>query len=139
MVSNKHPDNGIEARHLSDGTLLMSQIKYIRDLLVRANMDSAKPMPLPMARNFKLSQEGRIIVGALRYATITRPDIVFSVNKVYQFLGKPLQSQWTIVKRILRYLQGTVNFGLTIRKTQNHNPLALYAFCDADWASDIDD
>ncbi|XP_019425034.1 PREDICTED: uncharacterized protein LOC109333905 [Lupinus angustifolius] len=140
---------GIEVKHLSDGTLLMSQTKYIRDLVARANMDTTKSMPLPMARNRKLSQEGndifedttfyRSIVGALQYATITRPDIAFSVNKVCQFLGKPLQSHWTAVKRILKYLQGTISFGLTIRKAHNHTPLALSTFCDADWASDIDD
>ncbi|XP_019423040.1 PREDICTED: uncharacterized protein LOC109332510 [Lupinus angustifolius] len=131
---------GIEVKHISDGTLLMSQIKYISNLLTRANMDTTKPMPSPMASNCKLSQEGndlfedptfyRSIVGALQYATVTRSDIAFSVNKVCQILGKPLQSHWTVVKRILKYLQGTVCFGLNIGKAHNHTPLALSPFCD---------
>ncbi|MCI31608.1 retrovirus-related pol polyprotein from transposon TNT 1-94, partial [Trifolium medium] len=51
----------------------------------------------------------RSVVGALQYATITRPENSFSVNKACQFLSQPLESHWTAVKRILRYLRGTLH------------------------------
>lgn len=52
------------------------------------------------------------LVGALQYLMLTRPDISFSVNKVCQFLHSPTPEHLTAVKRILRYLQGSMSFGL---------------------------
>lgn len=48
----------------------------------------------------------------------------------------PLESHWKVVKRILRYLKGTLHHGLHLRKSPT---LDLVAFCDVDWASDPDD
>jgi hypothetical protein len=75
-------------------------------------------------------------VGALQYATITRPDITFSVNKVSQFLANPTDDHWQAVKRILRYLKGTSDHGLQLHKSTS---LCLQAFTDADWAGCPDD
>ncbi|KAK2420319.1 putative mitochondrial protein [Trifolium repens] len=140
---------GIEVFHLADGSLLLSQAKYIRDLLSKAKMDNANGMPTPMASTLKLSKVGfvpvedpthfRSIVGALQYATLTRPEISFSVNKVCQFLSNPLEEHWKAVKRILRYLSGTLHHGLVIQAAPIDKPLSLIGFCDADWASDHDD
>jgi len=79
------------------------------------------------------------VVGALQYATLTRPEISFAVNKVCQFMASPLDSYWTVVKRILRYLICTLSHGLLLQPASLTKPLAFYAFCDADWASDVDD
>ncbi|KAI5445827.1 hypothetical protein KIW84_013894 [Lathyrus oleraceus] len=79
------------------------------------------------------------VVGALQYATLTRPEISFSVNKVCQFLSNPLEEHWRAVKRILRYLCGTLQHGLLLQPAQTQQPLSLLGFCDADWASDPDD
>ena len=54
-------------------------------------------------------------VGALQYATLSRPDIAFVVNRVCQFMHAPKENHWSTVKRILRYLKGTTNMGLWIR------------------------
>ena len=81
----------------------------------------------------------RSIVGALQYATITRPEISFSANKVCQFLSAPQEEHWKAVKRILRYLQGTLHHGLLLTPASTTEPLAITGFCDADWASDPDD
>ena len=99
-----------------------------------------------MTSGLKLSKHGsdffedatlyRSIVGALQYATIIRPEIAFCVNKVCQFMHQPLQSHWQAVKRILRYLQGTLSYGIHIVPSPNLN---LFAFCDANWGSDPDD
>ncbi|XP_058751767.1 uncharacterized mitochondrial protein AtMg00810-like [Vicia villosa] len=140
---------GIEVTHLSNGSLLLSQTKYICDLLAKANMASANGMPTPMVSSNKLSKFGstavpdpthfRSIVGALQYATLTRPEISYSVNKVCQFLSNPLEEHWKVVKRILRYLSGTLHHGLLIQAASSNQPLPLIGFYDADWASDSDD
>lgn len=116
---------GVEVKHLSNGSLLLTQSKYIRDLLTRANMLDCKGISSPMVSNCKLSHFGtdtlsdpyeyRSIVGALQYLTLTRPDITYSVNKVCQFMSNPLDSHWQEVKRILRYLKGTQHFGLLLQ------------------------
>ncbi|CAJ2668996.1 unnamed protein product [Trifolium pratense] len=140
---------GIEVKHLTDGSLLLTQSKYIKDLLVKTNMIDSNPIATPMMSSCKLSKVGsdsvadptlyRSVVGSLQYATITRPEISFAVNKVCQFMSAPLESHWTAVKRILRYLKGTSHIGLKLFPTNVHHPLSLKAYCDADWASDPDD
>ncbi|KAI5394480.1 hypothetical protein KIW84_061224 [Lathyrus oleraceus] len=75
-------------------------------------MSNANGMPTPMVSSSKLSKVGsdvmsdstlfRYVVGALQYATLTRPKISFSVNKFCQFLSNPLEDHWKAVKRILR-------------------------------------
>ncbi|KAM1661090.1 hypothetical protein EV2_004131 [Malus domestica] len=77
----------------------------------------------------------RSIVGALQYLTFTRPDIAFSVHQVCQFMQAPMTSHFTAVKRILRYLKGTMHLGLTYSK----GDLNLKSFSDADWAGDPND
>lgn len=80
----------------------------------------------------------RSTVGALQYATITRPDISFAVNKVCQFMSDPLDTHWVAVKRILRYLKGTIGWGIVLKPT-TISPISLSAYSDADWGSDSDD
>ena len=114
---------GIEAIKPKPDMVLLNQAKYIRDHLQKAGIDSAKPMPSPLISSQKLSAIGsstfhnptlyRSVVGGLQYATITRPDIAFVVNKLSQFMHAPLDSHWKAVKRVLKYLAGTISHGLT--------------------------
>jgi hypothetical protein len=76
------------------------------------------------------------IVGALQYLTITRPDIDFSVNKVCQFMQQPTTTHWLSVKRILRYLKGTLHDGLLLLPSTH---LTVEGFTDADWGAQPDD
>ena len=102
-----------------------------------------------MVSNCKLSRHGadvfydptlyRYAVGALQYATLTKPEISFDVNKVCQFMAAPLDSRWAVVKRMLKYLKGTLFHGLLLQSTSVTKPLVICAFCDADWAFDVDD
>ncbi|XP_039002100.1 secreted RxLR effector protein 161-like [Hibiscus syriacus] len=78
----------------------------------------------------------RSIVGALQYAVITRPNIAFSVNRVCQFMQSPCDVHLQAVKRILRYLQATVDFGLRFSASPR---LSLTGFADANWGTDADD
>jgi hypothetical protein len=73
----------------------------------------------------------RSIVGALPYLTLTRPDLSYSVSKACQCLHAPTTNHTTLVKRILRYVQGTISLGLSIRKDRS---LRVNAFSYVDWA-----
>lgn len=82
----------------------------------------------------------RLVVGALQYVILTRPEITFSVNKGCQFMVHPLETHWKAVKRILRYLKGTLEYRLELRPATNPSfTFVLSAFSDADWDSDPDD
>jgi len=146
-----HLDNflGLEIKYLSNNSIFMTQSKYIRDLLHKTNVAEAHSISSPKVSNCKLSRHGAdafhdptlygSVVGALQFATLTRPEISFVVNKVCQFMAAPLDSHWIVVKRILRYLKGTLFHGLLLQPTSVTKPLVIRAFCDADWAADVDD
>lgn len=72
----------------------------------------------------------RKLIGALQYVTNTRPDITFLVNKLSRYLSSPTVKQWQSAKRILRYLKGTLDYGIHLKPSSH---LSLYGFCDADW------
>jgi histone deacetylase 1/2 len=68
--------------------------------------------------------------------TLTRPDISFAVNKVCQFLSQPTDVHCESVKRILRYVKGTLDTRLLFRKSTS---TGTSVFTDADWAGCVDD
>jgi hypothetical protein len=68
--------------------------------------------------------------------THTRPDISFFVGLVARYMPTPHESHWKEAKRILRYVCGTVQFG--IHYSSGGTPL-LVGFTDSDWANDVDD
>jgi len=126
---------GIEVKKQSDGTLLLTQSKYLRDLLSKTNMLESNPVSTPMQSKLKLTKTGpdymsdtfqfRSVVGALQYDTITRPEISYVVNKVCQFMAHPLESHWQAVKHILHYLKGTLDYGLCFQPASIHHPLSV--------------
>jgi hypothetical protein len=138
---------GIEVHHCSDG-LMLSQHKYIHDLLTRTKMSTANGVSLPMLPSDKLvldvgdklspddATRYHSVVGALQYLSLTRPDISFSINIVCQLMSSPTTVHWAAVKWILRYLRDTINFGL--RFTRSGSSL-LRAFSDVDWVGNVND
>ncbi|CAA7024341.1 unnamed protein product [Microthlaspi erraticum] len=133
---------GMEAQYLPDG-LLLTQRRYIADLLHKNNMTDCKSVPTPMCPNTKLTltsgdqlkdpSQYRALVGSLQYLSLTRPDVSYAVNKLSQFMHKPTDIHWSAVKRILRYLSGTQSQGIFYSKT---NAPSLHAYTDADWGGD---
>ncbi|XP_035844890.1 WAT1-related protein At4g15540 isoform X5 [Helianthus annuus] len=77
----------------------------------------------------------RSLVGALQYLTIIRPDIAYAVNQVSQFLQNPTTDHFQHVKRILRYVKGTIDFGITFRRATSSN---ILGYSVADWARCIE-
>lgn len=103
---------GIQVIHTTDGFHL-NQTKYVIDLFCKAKMVYLKDLKTTMTNGERLSNYGsdtvenaqlyKSIIGALQYATITRPELAYSVNHVCQFMQNPLKAHWKVVKRILRY------------------------------------
>ncbi|XP_059073222.1 secreted RxLR effector protein 161-like [Cryptomeria japonica] len=75
-------------------------------------------------------------LGGLIYATTTRPDISFAVGVLSRFMQQPKETHWLAAKRILRYLQGSQNYGLKYSKT---NQFSLVGYSDSDYAGDSTD
>ena len=76
-------------------------------------------------------------VGSLVYAmTCSRPDLSWIVTKLSQNLSKPTKTDWMIVKHVLRYVKGTLDFKLTYQKSKNC--LKIVGFSDSDWGSSED-
>jgi hypothetical protein len=133
---------GLEIWQRSDG-IFLSQGKYTVDILRKFGMDKSKPMATPMEMNLKKLREStsdsdlvdptmyRQLIGSLMYLVNSRPDICFAVNTLSQFMVEPRQAQWVAAKHVLRYLQGTVNYGL--RYTSNDS-VGLHGYTDSDWA-----
>ena len=102
--------------------LHLRQSKYILDLLDRTQMIECKPYSAPYSASSKMSKfdgeplsnptEYRHIVGALQYVTLTRPNITYSVNQLCQHMHAPTLVHLTTTKRVLRYLKGSIDFGL---------------------------
>jgi len=103
-------------------------------------MANCKSAPTPVDSKQKLSSDDgeladdatfyRSITGALQYLTLTRPDIAYAVNQACLYMHSPRTAHWNLVKRILRYLRGTINHGLVISASPSTD---LKAYSDADW------
>ena len=77
----------------------------------------------------------RQLVGSLIYLTLTRPDISFVVGVVSRYMQNPKKSHLEAVRRILRYVKGTIDYGLLYK---NGEDCKLVGYCDADYAGDHD-
>lgn len=138
--------------NINQGTnfIELDQSNYTQAVLERFNMMQCKPKGSPSELNLKLTKqmvdETNAIVGEVPYqeavgcllylANATRPDISYATSDVSRFNSMHSEVHWTAVKRILRYLRGTIGYKLRFSK-QASEPTRAY--CDADWASDIDD
>lgn len=134
-------------RNLQRRTMRISQRRYLEALLDRFNMADCKASSIPMECRLRLdkgTEENRTnkpyreLIGCLMYVALTsRPDLLAAVNYYSQFQSCPTDMHWTHLKRILRYIKGTLDLGLEY--TGRDDADMLSAFCDADWANDISD
>ncbi|XP_026400358.1 uncharacterized protein LOC113296260 [Papaver somniferum] len=134
---------GLQVKRNSEN-LFLSQTKYALDLLEKFNMTGAKPCSTPVSLSTSLTasagtpladpSEYRSLVGALQYLTWTRPEIGFDVNQVCLYMQAPTDQHFIAAKRILRYIKGTLDYGILFSK----GLFTLHGFSDADWAGSID-
>ena len=103
-------------------------------------MSQCKPAPTPVVTSGKLCANAgspcdyptlyRSLAGALQYLTFTRPDISYVVQQVCLFMHDPRVEHMAAIHIILRYLQGTLDYGLQLYKS----PISsLLSYTDADW------
>ncbi|KAJ9543577.1 hypothetical protein OSB04_023284 [Centaurea solstitialis] len=129
---------GISATRTDSG-LFLSQQKYAAEIIARAQMSNCKPSRTPTDTQYKLDSSGPLVVdpvlyrslaGALQYLTFTRPDITYAVQQVCLFMHDPREPHFTALKRIIRYLRGTMDLGLQLHVSKTSS---LVAYSDADW------
>ncbi|KAE8669333.1 hypothetical protein F3Y22_tig00112249pilonHSYRG00290 [Hibiscus syriacus] len=135
---------GLEVDRTHEGIFLCQQ-KYAKDLLKRFGMLECKSTSTPMEPNIKMcAHEGkdledaimyRQLVGSLIYLTLTRPDISYAVGVMSRFMQNPKKPHLEAVRRILRYVKNTIDYGLLYKKGED---CKLVGYCDADYAGDHD-
>ena len=135
---------GVKVIQNEDG-IFIHQSTFIKSLLQKFNFENCKANPTPMDANvqFEYSKDDDVLtdkkiyqsaIGALLYlSTRTRPDISFAVSKLSRYCSKPNNAHWNAVKRIFRYLKGTINLGLNYVK---QGVSTCIAYSDADWGGD---
>ena len=127
--------------------LTICQKEYLKNVLARFGMQDCKPVSTPMEANkcfTKLAEGDEAVdtrlyqsaIGSLNYAAIaTRPDLSTAIGKLSQFMTSPSSDHWAGVKRVLRYIKGTLDHGL---KFTYSDSFSLHGYTDADWAGCTD-
>ena len=126
--------------------IFVSQEKYARNIVKKFGLDSKKYSSTSMSSSTKLNVDSsgvevsptlyRSIIGSLLYHTASRPDIAFSVGICARYQVAPKESHLTVVKQIIRYINGTPDYGLWYSKDSN---ACLAGYSNADWAGSVDD
>ncbi|KAF7346239.1 Integrase catalytic domain-containing protein [Mycena sanguinolenta] len=139
-----------ESRKLS-----MSQRQYILDVLERASMTDCNPVTTPMDPKVQLTANDcpksaediakmknipyLHILGAIAYlAVATRPDIAYAVGVLSRFSKNPGWTHWIALKRVLRYLKGTIDQKLTFSGTMGEQGEFFTTYSDADHGGNPD-
>ena len=130
------------------GGVHIGQPAYAEKVLQQFGMEKAKTVTTPVDASVKLikateddecvdQQLYQSAVGSLLYlSTATRPDITYAVSNVAKYSAKPTKHHWIAVKRILRYLKGTLNYSLFYSKG---GATECVGFSDSDWGGDLHD
>lgn len=136
---------GIEVVQFDKG-IFIHQRKYALEILQKFNMENCNAVKNPMVPGQQLTRdeggeladetEYKRLVGSLIYITATRPDVVFSVSLLSRYMSKPTQNHMAAAKRVLRYLQGTHDYGIMYMKGGKD---CMNAYTDSDYAGDLMD
>jgi len=135
---------GIEIARSPRG-IVLSQRRYVLDLLDETGMLGCRPASTPIEQNHKICAEYgdpvdkeryQRLVGRLIYLCHTRPDITYAVSIVSRYMHDPRSGHLDAVYRILRYLKSSPGKGLWFKRNGH---LEVEGYCDADWASCLDD
>jgi hypothetical protein len=136
---------GLQVNQCSAG-IFISQEKYLKEMLKKFQIEDSSPVFTPMVVGCKLSKDDisldvdqrtyRSMIGSLLYITTSHPDIMQVVGMVGRYHYAPKQSHLVAITRILKYLKGTMTYGLWYLK--NHN-LHLTSYSDEDWANCVNE
>lgn len=136
---------GIEVSQMKNG-IFISQKKYAENVLTKFNMLGCKPVATPLVANNKMKKldgaekadatKYRSLIGSLLYLTSTRPDIMFCASMLSRYMEEPSQIHYGAAKRVLRYVQGTVDYGIFYSIAEKSS---LIGYTNSDWAGCQDD
>jgi hypothetical protein len=135
-------------------SIFLDQTRYVEHLLAKYGYSDVHPVQVPADPTARLSLHMdhdkqpatdpasnfpfRALLGSTAFPALgTRPDIAFVVSNVARFAHQPTKSHCTALKKILCYLQGTKEYGISFRHSAH--PHHLTAYCDADYAMDLED
>lgn len=136
---------GMEINRDKDGSIHLSQATYARKVLKRFNIEECREVSTPMdpnqtVSNFTDSKNSnypyREAIGSSMYLMVaTRPDIAFAIGVVSRFMEQPTEAHVNAVKRIMRYIKGTVKYGIRFDARAGK---VLIGSSDADYAGDTE-
>ncbi|GJT38572.1 retrovirus-related pol polyprotein from transposon TNT 1-94 [Tanacetum coccineum] len=136
---------GLQIKQMEDG-IFFNQSKYIKEMLKKFGLEDSKPMKTPMSSDTELTKDEecksvdstkyRGMIGGLLYLMANRPDIMFSVCLRAHFQEAPKTSHLEAVKRIFRYIKGTMHLGLWYPKGTG---IETVVYADSDHAGDYVD
>lgn len=133
--------------NVKEDCIELDQEDYLRSILKKYNMENCKPVSTPIEPGLKIEKKApedkelvtkcRQLIGSLMYAMLgTRPDICFAVSYLSRFQDCANEDVWKGLKRILRYVKGTIGLKLIFKKGED---IPLVGFTDADWGGDQHD
>eukprot|EP00795_Rhopilema_esculentum_P008820 gene8820-biopygen1729 len=133
-------------RNRAEKRMLLHQSTYLSNLLRKYGMQNCKEVSTPQVTGSTLlanegdpvdKQRYQALIGSLTYAvTATRPDIAQALGSVNQFSSNPSGEHWQSVKRILRYIKGTLDWGIQFDGSKEEG-VQLSGFVDADWGGNV--
>lgn len=143
---------GTEIKHNKEkGEIIISQRAHTEKILEKYKMKECNCTATPTDPNVDLTacdEKDKVVDNELRekyqeavgslllLAQVSRPEIAYAVSVVSRYCRDPRSIHWTAVKRIMRYLRGTLNYCLRYTKGENQS---ITGYSDADWANDKDD
>ena len=128
--------------------MLLNQTDYLKRVLEKFGMENCKPVATPMEVNFQheilkrdksdneeIETKCRKAIGCLMYAMLcTRPDLSVSISILSRYQACASEELWQALKRVFRYISGTLDFSLTFNcKVFKH---CIEGYADSDWAGD---
>ncbi|CAL2266202.1 unnamed protein product [Prunus armeniaca] len=130
----------------TEGSIFIHQKKYALTLLDKFGLKDCKCVSTPLVATDKLQREDgceaadeslyRKIVGSLLYLTATRPDIMFSASLLARFMHSPSKKHYGAAKRVLRYIHGTIDYGIEYAAGKF---ALLIGYYDSDWSGSEED
>jgi hypothetical protein len=135
-------------RNRGSRTLELSQELMTTELISRYGLYECKTRSSPLTPSVKLCRDDgehldkeaspySQLIGSLMYLSVcTRPDIAYAVGALARYMSCPSMEHWQAAKGVLRYLAGTVSYGIMFGSTSD-NTTGVVGYCDADYAGDV--
>ena len=138
MIGELNHFLGLQIRQQESG-IFISQSKYAKNLVKKFGLESASSIRSPISPNVKLTIDWlgksvdsslyRSMIGSLLYHTISRPNISYSIEMCARFQANPKESHMIALKRIIKYVKTTADFGVSYSNDTND---VLAGYSDAD-------